>query len=254
MNDITVIIHSYNEGLNIAEVIKSAYCLTESVIVVDMESTDDTVAIAKSHGAVVYTVPHQKYVEPAREFGINKAQSEWVFILDCDERIDDALAEEIRQVVRDRKKTHYRVPRKNFFLGKKWLRYGGWYPDYVVRLIHKASFQSWPAQIHAQPIIDGESGQLKNAITHYFHPSLENMVDKTAVYEEIESELLYKANKSASVFIFFRKFFGELYRRMIRQAGFFDGSYGVIEFIYQAYSKTITYLYLYEKKQKSTLV
>jgi hypothetical protein len=75
-------------------------------------------------------------------------------------------------------------------------------------------------------------------------------LEKTAVYEDIESRLLLDAKREVTTPIFFRKFFGELYRRLLKKAGFMDGSYGIIESFYQAYSKTITYLMLYEKYQK----
>ena len=74
------------------------------------------------------------------------------------------------------------------------------------------------------------------------------MVEKTLLFEDIESDLLYEANKKVTIFTFFRKFLGELYRRLIKHPGFMDGTVGIIECIYQAYSKTITYLFLYEKK------
>ena len=77
------------------------------------------------------------------------------------------------------------------------------------------------------------------------------MVDKTIVFEDIESNLLFKAGRPVNVPIFFRKYFAELTRRLIKGAGFLDGPLGIIESIYQAYSKTITQLFLYEKKQKS---
>ena len=76
------------------------------------------------------------------------------------------------------------------------------------------------------------------------------MVEKTLVFEDIESNLLYKAGKSADTSTFFRKYFAELWRRMFKGLGFLDGTVGIIESIYQAFSKTITYLLLYEKRQR----
>lgn len=216
-----------------------------------MESTDATLAIAKSLGVAVYTFPHRKYVEPSREFGIQKADAEWIFILDADERMTDKLAIEIKSAIERADFTHYHVPRKNIFAGRIWLRYGGWYPDYQIRLIKKSAFVAWGSKIHAPPEIKGSRGTLRNPFIHFFHQSLENMVDKTIVYEDIESDLLFHAGKSANTVTFLRKFLGELYRRLILRGGFLDGSFGVISAIYQAFSKTITYLFLYEKNRHS---
>lgn len=79
------------------------------------------------------------------------------------------------------------------------------------------------------------------------------MVQKTLIFEDIESELLCKANKPVSTITFFRKFLGELFRRFFANSGFLDGKIGIIESVYQAYSKTITYLLLYEKKNRRPL-
>ena len=95
--------------------------------------------------------------------------------------------------------------------------------------------------------------RLDQAFKHLFHGDLEQMVQKTTVYEAIEADLLFKANRPASTVIFFRKFIGELYRRMYKNKGYADGDLGVIESIYQAFSKTITYLFLYEKKNSRSV-
>jgi glycosyltransferase involved in cell wall biosynthesis len=271
-NSITVLIYTHNEEKNIIDCIKSAHLLSDMVVVIDSESTDKTVELAKKQNAEVFTFPYSLYVEPAREFGIKKAKTDWVFILDADERITPELAEEVINVIarsettkqsqnnkeiatlsrqtrfaRNDKISYYKIPRKNIFIDK-WLKHGGWSPDYQIRLINTKAFVSWPEQIHSTPLIKGECGFLKNPLLHYFHGNLEEMVKKTITFENIESDLLYKAKKSVSTMIFFRKFFGELFRRLIKEKGFLDGTIGVIESIYQSYSKTITYIYLFEKK------
>jgi hypothetical protein len=77
------------------------------------------------------------------------------------------------------------------------------------------------------------------------------MAYKTTIYENIEANLLFSAKRKVNTSLFFRKYFGELYRRLIKNMGFKDGTYGIIESLYQAFSKTITYLFLYEKYQKN---
>jgi len=251
-NNITVIIHTRNEETNISDCIKSAKMLTNNIIIVDMESTDKTIDIAKRLGAKIKSFPFSHYVEPAREFGIRQAKTDWTFILDVDERITKELADEIDNIVANDQLsiTHFKVPRKNMFGQKSWLKHGGWWPDYQTRLIHLKSFNNWPDRIHSTPNITGNVGFLNNPLVHYSHGNMEDMVNKTLIFEDIESDLLLKANKPVSILIFFRKFIGELFRRMFVKLGFLDGTAGIIESIYQAYSKTITYLFLYEKKSK----
>ena len=251
MKNITIIIHTRNEESNIKECIISARILTSNIIIIDMDSSDRTRSIATKNNVLVKSFPYSLYVEPAREFGIKQAQTDWVFILDADERMTEELVNEIELVIShddSNSPTYYTIARKNIFGNKKWLKNGGWWPDRQIRLICKSEFVSWPKQIHSTPTVKGAPGELKNPILHYFHRDIHEMVQKTLLFEDIESDLLFKANKKANTLTFFRKFLGELYRRLIKHRGFMDGSVGIIESVYQAYSKTITYLFLYEKQ------
>lgn len=253
MEEITVAINTRNEEGFIKECIESARLLTPHVTVLDMKSRDKTADIAQGMGAKVYVIPIYAYVEPARQIALEKTATPWVLIMDPDERITPELAEEIKKAIQSETHTYYRIPRKNMFGGGKWLKHGGWWPDYQVRLIKKASFKEWPSPIHSSPKIEGTMGTLSNPLIHYQHGDIEKMVEKTVVFENIEADLLYNAGRPVSTLTFARKFLGELYRRLVRGAGFLDGTVGIIESIYQAFSKTITYLMLYEKKKGRAL-
>lgn len=252
-NTITVVIQTHNEEASIAECIESVILFTDSIVVVDTESTDRTVEIAKKYEVEVYTFPFSRYVEPARQFGIEKSPTDWVFLLDADERISDRLAAEIHQNISSQPYTYYKIPRQNVFAKKLWLKHGGWWPDHQIRLIYKPSFKEWPARIHSTPVIEGTMGYLQNPFTHYFHGNVEKMVEKTILYEDIEADLLVSADRPVSTGIFFRKFFGELFRRLIQNRGYMDGTVGILESVYQAFSKTITWLFVYEKKKNRTV-
>ena len=250
---ITVVVHTHNGEKNIEDCLKSAQLLTADIVLVDMESTDKTVSHAKKYASAVYTFPYARYVEPSRGFGIQKAQGGWVFILDDDERITQELVAEIQNAIKNTDYSSYKVPRKNMFAGKKWLRHGGWWPDPQIRLIKKSAFKSWPKEIHSTPVIEGSQGLLTQPVLHFFHGDIEGMVSKTVIFEEIEADLLYRAGRPVQTTTFARKFLGELSRRLLVKGGFLDGTVGIIESVYQAFSKTITYLYLYEKKKGRTL-
>jgi glycosyltransferase involved in cell wall biosynthesis len=254
MNPISVIIHTYNEEKHIAECIQSALFLTQDVIVIDMFSNDDTVQLAKKMGTTIFLHPYTSYVEPSREFGISKATGTWIFLLDADERLTEKLCKTLKEIIQPvAKETHYKVARKNIFGGKKWLQHGGWWPDSQMRFFKKEALIEWPKQIHSTPKFKGSLGYVDEPFLHMFHGDIKGMVEKTILYEGIESDLLYKANKPVSVSTFFRKFLAELYRRLIKKQGYRDGSLGILESMYQAFSKTITYILLYEKKKTSRL-
>lgn len=250
---ISVVIHTHNEEKNISECIDSARLLSSDIVVVDMESEDSTVSIVKKKKVKLLTFPFSHYVEPAREFGIKQSKGDWVFILDADERITPQLANTVKSHISGNKTPSkfdsFEIARKNIFGKKKWLQYGGWWPDYQIRLIKRNSFKKWPKAIHSTPSIRGNLGSIEEPIVHYFHGNFETMVQKTETFEDIESSMLYEAKRSVGILTFFRKFFGGLYRRLFRDKGYKDGKIGIIESIYQAYSKTITYLFLYEKYQ-----
>lgn len=228
MKSVTAVIYTSKDDPNINDCVKSVQLLTGNYILV---------------------YPDSAFVETVRESGINQAKTDWVLILDADERMTKELAGEIISAIRNPQFSNYQVPRKNIFGKTKWLKHGGWWPDYQTRLINRKYFIDWPKRIHSAPEVKGESANLENPIIHYFHGDIGNMVRKTVVFEEIESELLFKAGKDSGTAIFFRKFFAELWRRLAKELGFLDGPVGIIESVYQAFSKTITYLFLYEKKR-----
>lgn len=250
---ITIIITAFNEEANIKPCIESAKLLTDNIILIDTESTDKTSEIARLTGVKTLTFPFSRYVEPTREFGIEKAEEDWVFILDADERITPELSVQIKKAILDGEFTHYKIPRKELFANKKWLKHGGWWPNHQIRLINKKYFRGWPKEIHSTPVIEGKLGYISEPLVHLSKNDYEKIVGKTIIFEDIESSLLYKAGKDASTPVFFRKYFGELYRRMFKNLGFLDGEVGIIESIYQAFSKTITYLFLYEKKKRGSV-
>ncbi|MDO8497943.1 MAG: glycosyltransferase family 2 protein [bacterium] len=253
MNKISVLIFAHNEEEQIKDVIISAQTLTKSIYIADIKSTDKTDEIGKNLGSTLLNIPFVAYVELAREEAISQIDSEWILILDADERITSELAQEIKKIIVSATFTHFKIPRKEIFGKEIWLKHGGWWPNHQIRLFKKNNFISWPKVIHSTPQFTGKMGYLMSPILHFSKGDIEKTVIKTTVFEDIESDLLLKAGKNVSHLTFLRKFMGELYRRMFVHLGFLDGEVGIIESIYQAFSKTITYLYLYEKKTGSTL-
>jgi len=247
-NSLTVVFQVHNEEQHIKPAVESAKLLTENIVVMDMESTDETATIARKAGAKVVKIPKAPYVEPVRPLAFSEVPSEWILILDADERMTPELAREIHSVLEQDEFTHFTIPRRNLFAGKKWFKFGGWWPDLQTRLIKHSAYISWPKEIHSTVQVNGKRGQLNSPFLHLFHGNLSEMVDKTIKFENQESQLLFAAKRPVSMATFPRKFLGELYRRLFKQQGFRDGPYGLIESVYQAYSKTITWLLLYEKK------
>lgn len=248
---LTIVFQVHNEDKQIEGAIKAAQQLTAQILVMDMQSTDTTAKLAHKAGAKVVNIPWHPYVEPVRHLAFTKTNSDWILLLDADERLTSELAAEIRQLLaHPTTATHYRIPRRNLFAGRYWLKHGGWWPDAQTRLIKRSAFVEWPTAIHSTVKVDGPLGHLQSPFDHHFHGNLTEMVNKTIKFEDQEATLLFKAGRSVQIATFFRKFLAELYRRLFSKGGWQDGIFGWIESIYQAYSKTITWLLVYEKQQK----
>ena len=250
MNKIAVVINTFREEANIEEAIKSAKKIADEIVVVDMHSDDKTVEIAKKTGAKVYLHENTDYVEPARNFAVSKATMPWVFVLDADERIGDALAKKLKEIAKNPKADYYTVPRKNVIFGK-WMRQSRWWPDYNVRFLKKGHVY-WTEKIHGVPQTDGAGADLEAkeayAIEHYHYDNLEQYVSRMNRYTTIQAVNLqdegYKfrwqdlVQKPASEF-FSRYFFGKGYK---------DGLHGLALSLLQAFSELVLYLKVWQRQ------
>jgi len=249
---ISVNIIARNEEKKIVDCLISARLLADEIVLVDMESTDRTAKIGQKYADKIYSYPKVGYVEPARKFGIEKCHGDWVFILDADERITPKLALEIKEKIKsaDSNIGAFAVPRANYNFGV-WLKHGGWWPDYQVRLIRKSSFIDWPKKIHSFPKVKGEIINLEEPFNHFAIDSIEQMMERTIRYSQREAELLKQAGVRSNLLIMVRKMLGEFYRRGIKMRGFLDGVPGAIQVIYQTYSVFITMARLWEYQRQN---
>jgi len=254
-NLITVIIIAKNEEAMIAEAIESAWW-ADVVLVIDDNSMDKTAKIAKKAGARVILAPEQTAFQYARlrNYSLKLVKSDWIFYLDADERITEGLKNEIeklREIKKLRNYNAYAIPRYNYYLGQR-VRFGGAYPDYVKRLFYRQALKKWVGYLHEEPVFEGGMGHLKKPIEHYTHRDLTLMMKKTIEWSKLEAEELYKVGHPPMVWWrFLRIMFTELWNRGIKQQGFRDGTVGVIEVIFQMYSRFITYARLWELQQRN---
>lgn len=185
-----------------------------------------------------------------RDEGAKIAKSDWLFYIDTDEEVTSELKKNILQVVDANEFSGYAIPRRNRFLSHE-MHWGGWYPDYVLRLIRKDKLKGWFGELHEQPLVDGLTGHLREPLLHESHRSLHDMVEKTNKWSEIEAKLLFESNHPKMNFLrFCSAGFREFWYRGVTKLGFLDGMVGVIEIIYQTYSRLITYAKLWELQLK----
>lgn len=189
-NTISLVINTKNEEENITECITSVSHIVDEIIVVDMMSTDKTVELAKKSGAKVFKFKETGYVEPARNFAIQKATKDWVLILDADERISPKLSKEIPKLIQNSDYVVFALPRKNVVFGK-WVKGNNYYwPDHQVRLF-KRGVVNWSETIHT-PGVTRETihylpSDVDAVIEHYMDIPTDNLLLKTDKYSSLDT-------------------------------------------------------------------
>lgn len=248
MSTISAVITSFNEEKKIEKALKSVQWCDE-VILVDGQSSDRTVEIARPLVTKLISVPNDPGMMSMRNKGIDTAKGRWIFILDSDEVITPDLAKEIKKCMSESKFDMYRMPRKQYFLGK-WVKHSGWYPDYQPRLFKKGSTRYKNIHIHEQLVIDGPVGTLSNALEHYPHNSWSEYIYKVHRNIKFEAGKMSEREKppSAVVYLLFRppaRFLSILFRLK----GILDGWRGVVLAFFAGYHELMVYFYFLKYKQ-----
>lgn len=248
MDGISVIINTFNEEKHLETAIRSVKAFATEIVVVDMHSTDKTVEIAKKHKAQVFFHKHMGYVEPARNFAIEKASCEWILILDADEEIPSSLAKHLVEIVESPEAQYYRVPRKNLIFNA-WIEHTGWWPDYNIRFFKKG-YVSWGDEIHSVPITQGKGADLpaeeKYAIIHNNYASIDEYLARMNRYTTIQSDALVAAGYKFMWTDLMRKPSQEFVRRFFASRGYQDGVHGLALASLQAASELVLYLKVWQ--------
>lgn len=195
-------IATFNEADNIADCLNSIKGIVDEIIIVDGGSSDNTVEIAKQLGAKVHITDNPPNFHINKQKSFELTTGDWILYLDADERVSKKLAAEIIKIINmsnneiDEYQKHlenrklflrhqailenrdgkigdssenyvaFFFPRLNFFLGK-FLRYGGVYPDGVIRLFKKNKAYLPAKDVHEQMVVKGKVGWLENDLIHY---------------------------------------------------------------------------------------
>ena len=164
---ISAVIITFNEENNVGDAIESVSWADE-VIVVDSESSDRTREIAEAAGAKVITRKWEGFA-PQKQFAAGRAENDWIFSLDADERVSSELREEILALKAEKTTSDgYKVPRLSIYMNQS-IRHGGWYPDWQLRLFDRRKGRWKDVLIHESFKMDDGSltGKLAGDIFHY---------------------------------------------------------------------------------------
>ncbi len=252
---LTVIISTFNEEKNIVGVIESIkknLSIPYVINVWDTSSTDKTPFLAQQEGAEVIKHSPIKVVEEIRQKTIDQAKTDWVFILDADERITPQLGEQITNMVQKNKYQAISIPRLNYFFGQP-LKYAGWWPDYQLRLFKKEAIH-WPTKIHSQPIIKQGIQELKLGLNFYLihlnYSSVSEFIDKMNRYTSIQAKELIE-NQSITTRELVVKPFDEFLSRYFYYQGYKGKTLGFSMSLLMAFYIFITYLKAYKLQNHS---
>ncbi len=248
---LSVIIVAKNEENRIGTCLESVKWADE-IIVGDNNSTDKTIKIAKKYTDKIFKFENEDYAT-FRNKAFEKASGDWVLYIDPDERVTSSLKKEIEELVKLDKYSAYAISRKNIIFGKE-IKYGPFWPDWVIRLLKKDDFESWVGRIHEQPKFKGKLGYTKSSFVHLTHRGLDQIVLKSLEWSKIDARLRLEAgHPKMSGLRFLRIFVTEIFNQGIKRGGFFNGTIGIMDSLLQAFSMYITYIRLWELQQKEPM-
>jgi len=267
MPTLSVVLATRNEEANIGDCLASVRNLANEIIVVDESSEDKTVEIARDYETKVKVVQHEPIFHKTKQKAMDLATSDWILQLDADERVTPYLAKEIKKVLSltpveleqyqktlPKRKLFLRhqkivaerdgpvgttggayvaffIPRLNYFLGR-YLRYGGVYPDGVIRLVKKGR-ATFPAKsVHEQLEVDGRVGWLANDLVHMADPTFARYLARNSYYIDLLANDLRKQKVQKSFVqglnYFLVKPFWWFFLTQIRHKGILDGWQGIV--------------------------
>lgn len=251
MTKISVVINTLNEEKNLGKALSSVKEIAHEVIVVDMHSEDKTREIAEKFGAKVFLHDRTGYVEPARNFAISKAKSEWLLILDADEEVTHELARNIIKAVESNAADYYALPRKNIIFGK-WIKHTKWWPDYNIRLFKKGHV-AFSDVIHAIPFTTGRGldfeAREENALVHKNYQTIEQFIERLNRYTTNHAKILLTEGYKFEWSDILRKPAGEFLGRFFQERGYKDGLHGLALSLLQAFSELILILKVWQAEK-----
>ncbi|SRR5258708_5060892 len=246
---ISAVILTKNEEKNIGACLSTLQWCDE-IIVVDDNSTDSTIEIAKKLGGTIYSRSLNNDFAQQRNFGLHKAKEEWVFFVDADERITPSLCDEIIQYA-DMPITQYAgfyIRRLDSMWGRI-LQHGETGDIYLLRLAKKNAGK-WEGKVHELWEVKGKAGRLRNPLMHYPHPRITDFLKEINFYTALRAEELFqqKVNVSFWQIILYPK--AKFFINYFVKFGFLDGTAGMVSALFMSMHSFLVRAKLWQLWQK----
>ncbi len=225
MTRLSVTVITWNEEERLRPCLLSVTWADE-IIVVDAESTDKTVQVAREFTDRIWVRPWPGFAVQ-KNFALEQAAGEWVLSLDADEQVTPELRQEIERVIAGGTADGYAIPRKNFFWGT-WVRHGGLYPDWQRRLFRRGSGRFVERPVHESVEIQGSVGRLQSPLLHYSYRSLEEFIQRSNRYSTLAAqEWIRQGGRVGPASLLFRPL-GRFLSMYLLRLGVLDGWRGLL--------------------------
>jgi glycosyltransferase involved in cell wall biosynthesis len=226
MNRLSVCLVAQNEQENLPRCLRSVQGIADEIIVVDGGSTDHTPEIARELGARVFARPFTNHADQ-KNHAASLASQDWIFLLDADEELSDALKESVRRwKVQEPRFAAYEMPRLTWYLGA-WIHHSRWYPDWQ-RRIYRRDKASFTGAIHSALRYDGQVGRLHGDLLHYTIRTFSEHEAKVEKYTTtIAQEMFEQGQRHWRAAMWFATPWSWI-RHFFLGAGFLDGYRGAL--------------------------
>lgn len=200
MQPLSVVIITYNEEHNIGRCIDSVKKVADEIIVLDSFSTDSTVEIARSNGAIVHLEKFRGYIGQ-KNFAMQLASHDYILSLDADEALNDQLIASILEAKKSFSFRAYRMNRCTNLCGR-FMRHGLWYPDKKIRLFDRRIAKWGGLNPHDKiEVMDGFTvHHLAGDILHYAFNSIEDLAWRNNRISTIAAISLYNTGRRSTWF------------------------------------------------------
>jgi len=251
---ISAVIITNNEAGHIRAACESV-AWADEIVVVDSHSTDETRDIARACGARVFERDWPGFARQ-KQFAAEAAAHDWVFSLDADERVSAELRESVealRKAEASSPADGYRVARRSFYMGR-WIRGGGWYPDYQLRLFDRRRGRWEGAHVHESVRMAG-GARVKTLGGDLLHYSVRDASHHHRMigerYAPLAARQMFEAGRRTSPLRLAAAAPSAFVRSLLLKGGFRDGLAGLAIASFAAHHAFLKHLLLWEMQQDS---